>query len=178
MMRLAADIGGTFTDIVIEWGDRRLTAKVLTTPDAPEAAVVEGTRSVLQQAGIGFADLDVCIHGTTLATNAVIERKGARTALIATAGFRDVIEIADESRYDQYDIFIDKPRQLVPRQLRFTVPERIDVMGKVWIALDEATVRKVARSLKKQKVDAVAVAFIHAYANGTHEQRVREILSE
>jgi N-methylhydantoinase A len=178
MTRLATDIGGTFTDIVLEQGDQRFTAKVLTTPHAPEEAVVEATRGVLQQAGIGFADLDVFIHGTTLATNAVIERKGARTALIATAGFRDVIEIADESRYDQYDVFIDKPRQLVPRQLRFTVPERIDVTGKVWIDLDEAAVRKVARSLKKEKVEAVAVAFIHAYANGAHEQRVREILSE
>uniref|UniRef100_UPI0023B7816E hydantoinase/oxoprolinase N-terminal domain-containing protein n=1 Tax=Enterobacter hormaechei TaxID=158836 RepID=UPI0023B7816E len=88
---------------------------------------------VLNQAGIGFADLGVFVHGTTLATNAVIERKGARTALLATDGFRDVIAIADEGRYDQYDIFIDKPRQLVPRKLRYTVPERIDVMGKVWV---------------------------------------------
>ena len=178
MTRLAADIGGTFTDIVLERGDRRLTVKVLTTPDAPEEAVVEGTHAVLKQAGIGFADLDVVVHGTTLATNAVIERKGARTALIATDGFRDVIEIADESRYDQYDIFIDKPRQLVPRQLRFTVPERIDVMGKVWVELDEAAVRRVARPLREEKVEAVAVAFIHSYANGIHEQRVRAILAE
>ena len=178
MTRLAADIGGTFTDIVLERGDRRLTVKVLTTPDAPEEAVVEGTHAVLKQAGIGFADLNVVVHGTTLATNAVIERKGARTALIATDGFRDVIEIADESRYDQYDIFIDKPRQLVPRQLRFTVPERIDVMGKVWVELDEAAVRRVARPLREEKVEAVAVAFIHSYANGIHEQRVRAILAE
>jgi len=178
MTRLATDIGGTFTDIVLERGNRRITAKVLTTPHAPEAAVVEGTQGVLKEAGIGFADLDVFVHGTTLATNAVIERKGARTALIATDGFRDVIEIADESRYDQYDIFIDKPRQLVPRQLRFTVPERIDVMGKVWIGLDEAAVRAVARSLKAEQVEAVAVAFIHSYANSVHEERVRTILAQ
>lgn len=176
--RLATDIGGTFTDIVLERGDQRFTTKVLTTPQAPEEAVVEGTRLVLKEAGIGFADLDIFVHGTTLATNAVIERKGARTALIATEGFRDVIEIADEGRYDQYDIFIDKPRQLVPRRLRFTVPERIDVTGKVWVALDEAAVRKVASILKAEKVEAVAVAFIHSYANGTHEQRVRDILAE
>lgn len=176
--RLATDIGGTFTDIVLERGEKRFTTKVLTTPQAPEEAVVEGTRLVLQEAGLGFADLDVFVHGTTLATNAVIERKGAKTALIATDGFRDVIEIADEGRYDQYDIFIDKPRQLVPRQLRFTVPERIDVMGKVWIDLDEAAVRKVAKALKAEKVEAVAVAFIHSYANGAHEQRVREILAK
>ncbi len=176
--RLATDIGGTFTDIVLEQGDKRFTTKVLTTPHAPEEAVVDGTRIVLKEAGIGFADLDVFVHGTTLATNAVIERKGAKTALIATDGFRDVIEIADEGRYDQYDIFIDKPRQLVPRQLRFTVPERIDVMGKVWVELDEAAVRKVAKALKAEKVAAVAVAFIHSYANGAHEERVREILAK
>jgi len=175
--RLATDIGGTFTDIVLERGEKRFTTKVLTTPQAPEEAVVEGTRLVLDEAGVGFADLDVFVHGTTLATNAVIERKGAKTALIATDGFRDVIEIADEGRYDQYDIFIDKPRQLVPRQLRFTVPERIDVMGKVWVDLDEAAVRKVAKALKAEKVEAVAVAFIHSYANGAHEQRVRDILA-
>lgn len=175
--RLATDIGGTFTDIVLERGEKRFTTKVLTTPQAPEEAVVEGTRLVLDEAGLGFADLDVFVHGTTLATNAVIERKGAKTALIATDGFRDVIEIADEGRYDQYDIFIDKPRQLVPRQLRFTVPERIDVMGKVWVDLDEAAVRKVAKALKAEKVEAVAVAFIHSYANGAHEQRVRDILA-
>lgn len=176
--RLATDIGGTFTDIVVERGEERFTTKVLTTPHAPEEAVVEGTRLVLKEAGIGFADLDTFVHGTTLATNAVIERKGARTALIATDGFRDVIEIADEGRYDQYDIFIDKPRQLVPRRLRFTVPERIDVMGKVWVELDEAAVRKVARALKSEKVEAVAVAFIHSYANSAHEERVRAILAK
>ena len=176
--RLATDIGGTFTDIVLEMGDRRFTTKLLTTPQAPEEAVVEGTRLVLKDAGIGFSDLDVFVHGTTLATNAVIERKGARTALIATDGFRDVIEIADESRYDQYDVFIDKPRQLVPRQLRFTVPERIDVTGKVWVDLDEAAVRKVAKALKAEKVEAVAVAFIHSYANSVHEERVREIFAK
>jgi len=178
MTRLATDIGGTFTDIVLERGAQRFTAKLLTTPHAPEEAVVEGTRGVLEAAGIGFADIDVFVHGTTLATNAVIERKGARTALIATDGFRDVIEIADESRYDQYDIFIDKPRQLVPRHLRFTVPERIDVTGKVWVELDEAAVRAIARSLRTEKVEAVAVAFMHSYANGAHEQRVRAILAD
>jgi N-methylhydantoinase A len=175
--RLATDIGGTFTDIVLEHGDERFTTKVLTTPHAPEEAVVEGTRLVLNQAGIGFSALDVFVHGTTLATNAVIERKGAKTALIATDGFRDVIEIADEGRYDQYDIFIDKPRQLVPRELRFTVPERIDVTGKVWIDLDEAAVVAVAGALKAAGVEAVAVAFIHSYANAAHEERARAILA-
>nr|WP_178130388.1 hydantoinase/oxoprolinase family protein [Reyranella sp. CPCC 100927] len=182
-MRLAVDIGGTFTDVVLEIGDplrggRRLTRKVLTTPRAPEEAVMEGTRAILADAGRAFADIDVFVHGTTLATNAIIERKGARTALIATEGFRDTLEIAYESRYDQYDVFIEKPKQLVPRALRFTVPERMDVQGNVRLPLDEAAVRALVPILQQQDVGAVAVAFLHAYANSAHERRTREILFE
>jgi N-methylhydantoinase A len=177
-VRLAADIGGTFTDIVIEVGERLLTMKVLTTPRAPEKAVVEGTRAVLADAGLAFADIGVFLHGTTLATNAIIERKGARTALIATEGFRDVVEIADESRYDQYDVFLEKPAPLVPRALRFTVPERMDVEGVVRLALDETAVRAVADDLKRRDIHAVAIAFIHAYANPAHEERAAAIVRE
>ena len=176
--RLAVDIGGTFTDIVLLAGNGRHVAKVLTTPKAPELAVIEGTRGVLDAAGLGFRDVGVFVHGTTLATNAIIERKGARTALIATDGFRDVIEIADEGRFDQYDINIVKPAPLVPRELRFTVPERIDVHGAVRLALDEGAVREVAKRLAGLKIEAVAVALIHAYANPAHEERVGAILGE
>ena len=179
--RLAVDIGGTFTDVVLEIGDplaggRRLTRKVLTTPRAPEAAVMDGTRAILADAGRGFADIDVFMHGTTLATNAIIERTGAKTALIATDGFRDTLEIAYESRYDQYDVFIEKPRQLVPRALRFTVPERMDVHGEVRLPLDEAAVQALMPLLKQQEVGAVAVAYLHSYANPAHELRTRDIL--
>ncbi len=118
------------------------------------------------------------MHGTTLATNAVIERRGARTALIATEGFRDVLDIANESRYDQYDLTIEKPKPLVPRALRFTVPERMDVHGQVRLALDEKAVREAARKLKAEGVESVAVAFMHAYANPAHERRTRDILKE
>lgn len=176
--RLATDIGGTFTDIVLETGSRRITTKLLTTPDRPEEAVVEGTRTVLAEAGLAFSAIDVFVHGTTLATNAIIERKGARTALIATEGFRDVIEIADEGRYDQYDIFIDKPKQLVSRERRFTVTERIDVTGKVQLPLDEAGLRRVCASLKASAIEAVAIAFLHAYANPAHEVRAAEIVAQ
>jgi N-methylhydantoinase A len=176
--RLAVDIGGTFTDLVLERAGKRFTVKVLTTPRAPEEAVVAGTRRVLANAGIGFADLDLFVHGTTLATNAIIERKGAKTALIATEGFRDVIEIADEGRYDQYDIFIDKPRPLVPRRLRFTVPERVDVHGAARLPLEEKAVGQIATELRKQGIESVAVAFLHSYVNGTHETRVRDILAQ
>ena len=119
---------------------------MLTTPQRPEEGVLDGARLVLGDAGLHFSDIDVFIHGTTLATNAIIERRGARTALIATDGFRDVLDIATESRYDQYDLTIEKPQPLVPRSLRFTVPERVDVHGKVRLALDEAAVRATARA--------------------------------
>lgn len=176
--RLAADIGGTFTDIVLEHGGKRYTTKVLTTPKAPELAIVEGTKGILVEAGIGFADVDIFVHGTTLATNAIIERKGARTALIATEGFRDVLEIADESRFDQYDINIVKTKPLVPRTWRFTVPERMDVHGKVRLPLDENAVAAIARLLNASEIESVAIALIHAYANPDHEKRVAAILAE
>ena len=140
--------------------------------------MIEGARGVLEAAGLGFSDIGVFVHGTTLATNAIIERKGARTALIATDGFRDVIEIADEGRFDQYDINIVKPAPLVPRELRFTVPERMDVHGAVRRPLDEGAVRAVAQRLASSTIEAVAVALIHAYANPAHEARVGEILAE
>jgi N-methylhydantoinase A len=176
--RLAVDIGGTFTDIVLVARTGRFVSKLLTTPRAPEVAVMEGARAALAQAGLVFSDIGVFVHGTTLATNAIIERKGAPTALIATDGFRDVVEIADESRFDQYDINIVKPVPLVPRQLRFTVPERMDVHGRVRLALDEVMVRRVVERLRAARVEAVAVALIHSYANSAHETRIGEILAE
>jgi N-methylhydantoinase A len=175
-LRSAVDIGGTFTDVVLEEGGRRITRKLLTTPQRPEEAVLEGVRLILGDAGKGFGDVGVFVHGTTLATNAVIERRGARTALIATEGFRDVLDIANESRYDQYDLGIEKPRPLVARAMRFTIPERMDVHGKVRLALDEGAVRTLAKTLKAEGIESVAVAFMHSYVNPAHERRVREIL--
>ncbi len=175
--RVAIDIGGTFTDFVLEDGARLFTKKVLTTPRAPEEGVMTGLREILAEAKIHARDLDVLFHGTTLATNAILERKGAKTALIATEGFRDVIEIADESRYDQYDIAIEKPVPLVPRYLRFTVPERLDATGAVRKELDAAAVRALAPALKRQEIGAIAIAFLHSYANTAHETRAREILA-
>jgi N-methylhydantoinase A len=175
--RLAIDIGGTFTDLVLEDGERISTKKVLTTPRAPEQGVMTGLREILAEAGLRASDLDVLLHGTTLATNAILERKGAKTALIATEGFRDVVEIAYESRYDQYDISIEKPRPLVPRHLRFTVPERIDAGGGIRLPLDEAAVRALVPALRREGIGAVAIAFLHSYAHPAHEARVREILA-
>lgn len=175
-VRLAVDIGGTFTDIVLEAGDTRSTLKVLTTHDAPERAILEGSQELLDQAGIGNGQLDYFVHGTTLATNALIERKGARTALIMTDGFRDTIEIADESRYNQYDLMLERPAPLVPHDLRFTVPERLAANGSVILDLDEAAVRRVVGAIIEAGVTSVAVCLTHAYANGAHERRVCEII--
>jgi N-methylhydantoinase A len=175
-VRLAVDIGGTFTDIVLDVGRDRKTRKVLTTPVRPEQAVLDGIRLILSDARAHFRDIDVFIHGTTLATNAIIERRGAKTALIATDGFRDVLDIATESRYDQYDLTIDKPTPLVPRALRFTVPERVDAHGSVRLPLDEAALRAIVKRLRTLDVKSVAIAFLHAYANPAHERRAGEIL--
>ncbi len=177
-VRLAADIGGTFTDLALDVDGTRFATKVLTTTAAPDDGLLAGAGLVLDQAGVGFDDLTQVVHGTTLATNAIIERKGAKTALVTTKGFRDTIEIADESRFDQYDVMLEKAKPLVARDLRFTVPERVDVMGNVQLALDEAVVTAVADDLRDAGVEAVAVAYMHAYAHPEHEARTRDILSE
>ena len=175
--RLAVDIGGTFTDLVLESPTHRRTRKILTTPQAPEQAVLEGTSLILQDANLRFEDIAVFVHGATLATNAVIERRGARTALLATEGFRDILEIGTESRYDQYDLAIRKPVPLVPRRLRFTVPERIDVDGNIRLPLDEAAVAALIPTLMAEHVESLAIAYIHAYANPAHEQRTAAIIA-
>jgi N-methylhydantoinase A len=175
---MAVDIGGTFTDIVLDHGKERLTRKVLTTATRPEEGVLDGARLVLTDAGLHFSDIDVFIHGTTLATNAIIERRGARTALIATEGFRDTLDIANESRYDQYDLSIEKPKPLVPRALRLTVPERVDVHGTVRLALDEAAVRRHVDFLRDNRIESIAIAFMHSYANPEHERRAGEIFGK
>ncbi len=175
--RLAVDIGGTFTDFALEHGSSRFSRKVLTTPGAPEQAVLEGLELILADAGLSPGDLGVIIHGTTLATNAIIERKGAKTALLVTAGFRDSIEMAYEHRFEQYDIFMDKPPPLVPRDLRLPVPERMDVNGNVVAPLDESAVEALVPKLRAEGVVSVAVGYLHSYANLAHELRTREILA-
>src|SRR6516164_6219810 len=174
--RLGVDIGGTFTDVALESAGRRLSAKILTTPEAPERAVLEVMRRVLGEAGLGPADLSIIIHGTTLATNAIIERKGAKTALLTTEGFRDTIEIRHENRFEQYDVNIDLPPPLVPRRRRFTVKERIDAQGRVLVPLDEPGVARLADRLAAEDVDAVAIGFLHSFTNPTHERRAGDIL--
>jgi N-methylhydantoinase A len=176
--RLAVDIGGTFTDLALEQGGRRTTIKVLTTSDAPEQGVMAGVREVLQTSGVAADDIGIVIHGTTLATNAVIERKGARTALLTTQGFRDVIAMGNESRYDQYDLNIVLPEPLVPRHLRLPIPERLDNEGNVLLPLDATAVRALVPRLQQARVESIAVGLLHAFVNPAHEHRVREIVAE
>ena len=175
-MRLGVDIGGTFTDVALDTGAALLTSKVLTTRNAPERGVMTAIDAVLAKAAIGFADLKLVIHGTTLATNALIERKGAKTALITTEGFRDFVEMGTESRFEQYDIFMEKPAPLVPRHLRFTVRERLDAKGRVRLKLDENEVAALGPLLEAANVSSVAIGFLHSYVNPAHEQAARSVV--
>jgi N-methylhydantoinase A len=177
MARLAADIGGTFTDVALELDDGSLaTSKVPTTPQAPEQGVMNGVRLALESAGVKPEEITGVIHGTTLATNALIERKGAATALICTDGFRDTLRLAYENRFDQYDVFLEKPEPLVPRHLTYPVVERMDVRGQVLIPLDESGASAIVSALREEGVEAVAIGLLHAYANPAHEQRLRDLL--
>ncbi|MGB9141474.1 MAG: hydantoinase/oxoprolinase family protein [Aestuariivirga sp.] len=176
-IKLAADIGGTFTDIVLEDGTKRWSGKVLTTTQAPELGVIEGIGLVLGQSGIEPANIGVSIHGTTLATNALIERKGAKTAFVTTKGFRDILEQGYEKRFDHYDLMIDRSVPLVPRTLRFTVEERLSADGDVLVPLDETALHDLAQKLRDENVKAVAIGFLHAYAHDGHERQVRDILA-
>ena len=174
--KLAADIGGTFTDIVLEDGAKRWSGKVLTTIHAPELGVIEGIRLVLEASGLKPEDIAVFIHGTTLATNALIERKGAKTAFLTTEGFRDIVEQGYEKRFDHYDLMIDRPVPLVPRTLRLEVRERLSADGDVLVPLDESGLKPLARKLIAEGVKSVAIGFLHAYAHDAHEKRVRDSL--
>ncbi|AYE84768.1 hydantoinase/oxoprolinase family protein [Sulfitobacter sp. D7] len=177
-IRLGVDIGGTFTDVVLEKGGESFSTKVLTTYAAPENAIIDGMHQVCTKAGVTPADLTQIIHGTTLATNALIERRGAKTALITTQGFRDVIEMRTESRFEQYDLNLNLPEPLLPRQMRYTVSERVDATGAVLVPLDRAEVEALADRIADAGYDSVAVGLIHSYLNDAHERLIREVLEE
>ena len=174
--KIAADIGGTFTDVVLEVDGTQVSTKVLTTYDDPANGVLDGVRQVLAKAKCAAADIGLVLHGTTLATNALIQRRGARTALLTTEGHRDAIEMAFENRFEQYDIDIDRPAPLVPRKLRLPIKERIAADGEVLVPLDEGSVAEAIATLQAQCVESVAIGFLHAYQNADHEQRVAELV--
>src|SRR5580698_9995381 len=175
--RLAVDIGGTFTDVVLDMPGRTLSTKLLTTHTAPDEAVIEGTETILREAGVPASALDLVIHGTTLATNSLIERKGARAALITTAGFRDSLEIAYEHRFEQYDLYMERPEPLIPRDLRLEVPERLAADGSMLLPLDEAALESLLPTLREQRIEALAISFLHAYINPAHEERARALIT-
>ena len=150
---------------------------MLTTPAAPEEGVINGIEVALAEAGLNASALSLVLHGTTLATNAILERKGAKTAFVTTEGFRDVLEIGYESRYDQYDIMIEKPAPLVPRKLRLPVAERVDLTGQVLKPLDEGMVEALVPELEAAEIESVAIGYMHAYANPDHERRTRDLLA-
>jgi N-methylhydantoinase A len=177
-IRMGVDIGGTFTDVVLEIGSNQFSTKVLTTYAAPENAIIDGMQQVCKQADIAPSEIGQIIHGTTLATNALIERRGAKTALITTQGFRDVIEMRTESRFEQYDLNLTIPEPLIPRQQRFTLLERVDAQGEVLIALERAEVEALVDSIKEAGYQSIAVGLLHSYLNDAHEQLVREVLAE
>ena len=177
-IRMGVDIGGTFTDVVLEKDGALFSVKVLTTYAAPENAIIDGMHQVCAKAGIETSAIEQIIHGTTLATNALIERRGAKTALITTEGFRDVIEMRTESRFEQYDLNLNLPDPLLPRQMRFTVPGRVNAKGEILVDLDRADVEAVVDRIAEAGFDSVAVGLIHSYLNPAHEQLVRDVLRE
>ncbi|MDG2427370.1 MAG: hydantoinase/oxoprolinase family protein [Acidimicrobiales bacterium] len=190
-MRIGADVGGTFTDVVLEIGGdldddgsggQMFSTKVLTTYEAPEQGILEGVATVVAEAGADLTELDTFIHGTTLATNALIGRTGARTALVTTDGFRDTIEMRTESRFEQYDLNLVLPTPLIERRDRHVLSERIAADGTVLRPFDEdeacALIEVLAGQTAAEAYEAIAVGFIHAYVDGSHERRFRDLLVE
>jgi len=176
-IRLGADVGGTFTDVALNTQNTLISTKVLTDHTSPEQSILDGIQIVIKQAGIRFSDIDSIIHGTTLATNALIEQRGAKTALVTTEGFRDVIEMRTENRFDQYDLNLQLPKPLVPRQHRFPVAGRIDAKGQELQPLDKRRLEALADELDRNGFDSIAIGFIHSYQNPIHEECARDILT-
>jgi N-methylhydantoinase A len=180
MYRIGVDIGGTFTDFALSsaTGGRMAIHKRLTTPHDPSEAVLAGVAALIAENGVDIGEIADVVHGTTLVTNAVIERRGAVTGMLVTAGFGDIMDMGPERRYDLFDLRIKYPPPLVPRRLRIEVDERVRYDGSVERPLDEAAVRAAAAKFRSMGVEAIAVCFIHAYANAAHEERAAAILRE
>ena len=177
--RLGVDIGGTFTDLVLESSNGvQASTKVLTTYDTPEDAIITGLQTVCKQVTIQPDKISQIIHGTTLATNALIERRGAKTALITTQGFRDVIEMRTESRFEQYDLNLTLPAPLLTRDHRYVVNERMDANGKILIPLQRTEIDALAERLAQFGYDSIAVGLLHSYANGSHERMIGKVLAD
>lgn len=177
-IRVGVDIGGTFTDVALQTRFGLFTSKVLTDYAEPERAILGGIELAASETKVALADIGQVIHGTTLVTNALIQRQGARTAFITTEGFRDVIETRSENRFEQYDLNLVLPKPLVPRKDRFTLNERMGPGGEVLLALDPAEARQMAERVVEGGYEAVAIGLMHAYANDAHERMMAEALHE
>ncbi len=175
--RLAIDVGGTFTDVVLERGDLRFARKVLTSHDQPADAVLKGIHALLAEQRVEPSSISLVLHGTTLATNAIIERRGAKTALLTTEGHRDVLAMAYENRFEQYDVNIERPEPLIPRHLRIPVHERMSADGMPLRTLDSDLLQPAITTLRREAVESVAIGFLHSYANSMHEEEVAERLA-
>jgi len=178
MIRLAVDIGGTFTDVVLDVDGTRHTVKVLTTPHAPEEGFLQGATAALERASIRANQVDAIVHGTTLATNAIIERKGAKVGLLTTRGFRDTLEIAYEHRFEQSDLNMVRPDPLVLREHRWEITERLASDGSVLLPLAEDELADVVQQMRDADVQAIAVCLLHSYGNDVHERRVGTLLAQ
>src|SRR5262245_29987379 len=179
MYRVGIDIGGTFTDLLLVGEDgAAVIGKILTTPGDPSLAVENALRPLLENGTIKAGERGNLLHGTTLVTNALIERKGALTALLTTAGFRDAVEIGREHRYELYDLNLELPKPLVPRHLRFDVPERVAADGSELEALDGDFVRRLVAELSDKGVAAIGVCYLNSFRNTAHEKRTAELIAE
>ena len=177
--RLGVDTGGTFTDIaVVNEADSHVSVtKVPSTPDNPSRAIINGVKKIMGLQDIKAEDITFFIHGTTVATNALLELKGAKTALITTEGFRDILQIGRQTRPSLYDFYGHRPKAIVPRNLRYEVPERVLFSGEVLKPLDVDAVKNIVEDMKKNKVEAVCVCLLHSYANAEHEKMIKEIVT-
>jgi len=177
-IRVGVDVGGTFTDFVLVDDHRDLifTGKRLTTSEDPSVAITEGLERLVEEAGTSVPELSAIVHGTTLVANTMIERKGAKIGLITTEGFRDSLEMGREIRYDLYDLFFEKPKPLAPRVLRLAIDERVNSNGEILRPLDESSLEDAAQQLKEEGVEAIAICFMHSYANDSHERKAKEVL--
>ena len=178
--RVGIDIGGTFTDAVVlneSTGDIR-PFKVSSTPEDPSVGFMQALTRAFDNLAVEPTQVSFAVHGTTVATNTILQNKGARVGLVASEGFRDILEIAWQIRPDIYDVFYDKPVPLVPRHLCAGVPERVDAEGSVLVPLDEEAVRRCGRRFKREQVEVVVICFLHSYCNLTHERRAAQILRD
>jgi N-methylhydantoinase A len=175
---IGIDIGGTFVDVVLAGEDKATLVKIPSTPDAPHRGVLDGLKGLIERGVLHPSGVRTVAHGSTIATNALLEGKWARTALITTRGFRDVLEIGRQNRSDLYDLSVDRPDPIVPRDLRFELTERVDAEGRVVSALDPDEAKRLIPRLRQARVEAIAVVFLFSYLNPSHERLVGRLLAE